>query len=174
MPQNLDVFLDLYIFAIKYDAPQLKRDILTVLVEMGTLAYQFNYSYATVDFSRLYELLDWNSPLCKFVAKSHALVWEATEDDRKRIIRFPRAYLTDLLIFKEQLADADNNTFEEEVWNPCAYHQHKSYLQEFRCKEGRSRDAPFLTTFLKAIVAEVEMETERDAGPDEEPHEDEE
>jgi hypothetical protein len=141
---------------------------------MDTLDYQFNYSYATVDLSRLYELLDRDSPFCKYVAKSQALVWEASENDRNIILQFPPAYLTDLLIFKEQRARVGDDIYEEEVWNPCAYHQHKSYLQEFRCKEGRSRDVPFLTNFLKAIVAEAEPETERDDGSDEEPHEDEE
>ena len=168
MIEHLDIFLDLYVFATQYDVPQLKRDIFTVLVEMDTIDYQFNDTYPTVDVSRLYRMLDGNSPFCKYVAKSHALAWEATENDRDKIMQFPPAYLADLLIFKEQRATVGDNAFEEDVWNHCAYHQHKSYLQELRCKESRSSDVPFLTNFLKAIIAEAELEAERDAGYDEE------
>jgi hypothetical protein len=127
-------FIALYIFANRYEIPELRRDII--------VAWQTNDEMlqSMPDHSNViaaYEGLPPNSQLCRYFLDMYSVFWNPDRDTEQQIAlrsQMPQAFLFELVTM---LARGDRPKTEKE-W--CEFHEHETDAERKTCSDELMKD----------------------------------
>ncbi|KAF2128458.1 hypothetical protein P153DRAFT_397531 [Dothidotthia symphoricarpi CBS 119687] len=155
-------FIALSVFADQYDTPQLRRDVLTLLVELdnynwdrkGKLCYNRYYRRSA---QKAYTSLPPNAPIRQYLIKRFAYSMACKKVNVTSLMRVPQEFVVDVLLLIT--AQPKKNLLRENLVNNlkdcCDFHEHVAEVEREVCRDGQSRDVQFYTSFMRAIVDQV-------------------
>jgi hypothetical protein len=109
--------LDVYIFSVKYNIPQLRRDVVNAFMQVIPKAG----GVPDVDIvSRAYEVLAEDDPLIKLLVNAYVRHFIFQTSKMELIKRFPKQFLVEVLC----LIDTEEGDAENPLDHPCDYHEH--------------------------------------------------
>lgn len=152
------LFVDLSVFADQYDVPQLRKDIMTVLVDLESQFHTNGMKTCTsLCASTLVGRLPDTAPIRRYIAQQVARIWQKNHSSRSFLDRFPRAFVTDILqaILSVPRSVLPAKALKPTRLRPCNYHEHRTTDDENACKEQQAADGSFYLGFLKACMREV-------------------
>ncbi|KAF2100835.1 hypothetical protein NA57DRAFT_54909 [Rhizodiscina lignyota] len=131
---NLEVVVDLHIFADRYLIPQLKRATVDMMIEDPSQVPR----YRTV--ARAFRELPESSPMCDLIVQRYLSIFKLACDknnndqDRKDL---PTAFLLKLFLGYAKQKGEKNNSYEWQE-DPCKWHEHKTEKDSEACKKKRA------------------------------------
>lgn len=159
--------MDLFIFADQYDVPQLRRDIMTLLVDLEKQLRASGQPLCNhVDGSKCTNRLPQNAPFRRYLVRRAALDKLCSADDenpRNIFTSLGKDFSGDILdailaMPKDQLLTKSLKAMIESV---CEFHEHKSNQGRLLCEEQQAADKSFYVGFFRACMMEVKREERR-------------
>jgi hypothetical protein len=142
----------LYAFAEVYDTPQLREDVMTVIVE---LCRQNSMKVSQRDClqasQELYDALPSNSPICRYRVTRLAVYSSFKGTTRLNLEPLPRAFLIDTLMVVESLK-GDKTKVKDEIQNSYNYHNHNSETEIVDCKKRQKKYGAFYISLMRACL----------------------
>ena len=148
-------FLDLYVFAVKYEVVALRNDVLSAmhLLYEGT-QYWAGLSCVPSAFARLPA----SSMFCQFLIKHTECWWDGkvNEDDRHIEADLPTAFLLPVMQTNSSRANGSQNKwfYQQEMHFRCNFHEHASDDEKRVCWHREAVERPFIQA-LVAMCREV-------------------
>jgi hypothetical protein len=137
----------LYAFAEVYNTPQLREDVMTVLVEVSRLNSS-RVSNCLKAIVELYDSLPSSSPICRYLVKSVAANTSFTEKMRFHLEPLPPMVLIDMVMVLGVLKGDYCDNVKGELNDSCNFHDHKTEVVD--CKGRQQLDGTFYASLLRA------------------------
>jgi len=153
-----ELFFELSIFADQYDVPQLRRDIMTILVDLEKQLYirKLCRSFGNLGYGLWSKLPD-TAPIRLLMATEIASKWQRDVPEKDWILELPQAIVVDVLhvILTKQRDASRAKALDTAIGWPCDYHEHKNEQERTECESIQAADTPFYVSFLRACMTEV-------------------
>ncbi|KAF1947073.1 hypothetical protein EJ02DRAFT_462015 [Clathrospora elynae] len=151
--------LRLYALADVYDTPQLREDLMTVLVEL-TLFNQDNKGKTNswknqLLLEELCGALPSTSHIYQFAVKRMALYGTFDTMKRSALELLPGPFLLDIIQVALPLTSKHQPKLMQDLGDSCNFHEHKHKGEVKVCKKRQRRDEAFYASFLRACMSEV-------------------
>jgi hypothetical protein len=144
-------FLDLYVFAIVYEAVSLRIDIMSA---MRHLHENTDYWTGLASAPSVFARLPASSIFCQFLIKHTACRWngDLREEDRKISSDLPAAFFLPIMQINSRRANSrmDNRGIEQELAFRCHFHEHASVEEKRVCWHWQHEAAG--KPFIQALV----------------------
>ena len=154
--QYFQTFIGLYTLASTYDAPQLREDVMTLLVELQNFQRdRKGQRDLWPPYQELYAGLSSAAPLCKYLVREAAVYRDLTKIKRSKLDDLPKDFLVDMLLTTTPLKRVSRLKLKDEIRDSCNFHDHASRDLMISCKKRQMRDGAFYVSFLRACLSEV-------------------
>jgi len=141
--------IDLYIFADAYESVKLRNDIMTVFTALLLRNEHYpGFDSAAVMFRRLPS----SSTLCQWTIKCTALFWDGYAHSSEDLEALPRDFISQLmvLIAQRRTDQTEHSVLEEELEQPCNFHEHINEEEKEDCMLKRFEQQPYIDALISA------------------------
>lgn len=149
----------LYAFAEVYNTPQLRQDVMTVLVELVDLnSDKISQKDIFKAVEELYDAIPSTASICRYLVRRVAVQSSFSDRWKPLLETSPHAFLVDMLMTIGP-RKFDRTKFKEENRSSCKYHDHElktEYMTDtLQCMRRQRRDGAFYASFLRSCLSEV-------------------
>ncbi|KAF2788011.1 hypothetical protein K505DRAFT_421411 [Melanomma pulvis-pyrius CBS 109.77] len=159
----IDCFLDLFIFADRYETRQLRNDIISAMRNYNS---EIGYFPTLECVPKAFEHLPATSTFCQYLIRTYAWNWNPATDGKDEIDNvyplLPHAFTLNVMLINCRRANSFkkkkyDDMLVAELIDLCNFHEHEDEAARNDCKASKEHDKVFLRNLLVSCMPVVEM-----------------